>query len=74
MNVLQTKTLGENNQLDGKMKVKYDSRVTRTSGWKTQPIYDEELSTMDISSLRFLNYKYKIDIRDFSKDYSLDLK
>jgi len=56
------------------MKSQFKGKVNRTSGWETQPIYDGELSTMDMSSLRFLNYKYKSDIRDFSKDYNLDVK
>ena len=54
------------------MKVKYDTNTVRTSGWKNQPEFDNLLSDLDISSLCFLNDKYKHDIRDFPNHFDLN--
>jgi len=47
------------------MKSKYKGKVTRTSGWQSQNEYDNTLATLDVSSLKFLKYKYDKDIKDF---------
>jgi hypothetical protein len=47
------------------MKQKYDGRVNRTSGWRSQPLFDKILSDLDVSSLRFLKSDYNKKIRDF---------
>lgn len=54
------------------MKSKYEGRVTRTSGWHHQPEFDNLISDLDISSLAFLNDKYKNDIKDFPKQFDLN--
>lgn len=54
------------------MKTKYDGRVTRTSGRKTQPEFDNLLAKLDVSSLCFLNGKYMHDIRDFPNHFNLN--
>ena len=56
------------------MKSKYKGEVTRTSGWETQPVFDYLLSDLDISSLCFLNDKYKHDIRDFPNYFDFNNK
>lgn len=43
-----------------------------TSGYHSQPEYDKMLSNLDISSLKFLNGKYKSDIRAFRENFDLN--
>jgi len=47
------------------MKQKYDGKVDRTSGWRSQPLFDKILSDLDISSLRYLKRDYNKKIRDY---------
>jgi hypothetical protein len=53
------------------MKTKYKGKVPRTSGWQKQTEYDNLLSDLDVSSLKFLKFKYNKDIREFP--YQCDL-
>jgi len=54
------------------MKNKYRGKVTRTSGWSSQPEFDNELKDYHISDLVFLNHKYHIEIRDFPNHFDLN--
>jgi len=53
------------------MKSKYKGKAIRTSGWETQPDFDNLLSDLDISSLRFLKHDYNKKIRDFGNQRDL---
>jgi len=54
------------------MKNKYRGKVTRTSGWSSQPEFDNELKDYHISDLVFLNHKYHAEIRDFPNHFDLN--
>jgi len=54
------------------MKTKFNRKIPRTSGYKTQILYDRELSRMDVSSLKFLKFKYNKDIHEFPNFYDLN--
>jgi len=55
------------------MKTKFKGvKIPRTSGWTTQPRFDETISGLDVSSLRFLKHKYKKEIQDFRNHFDLD--
>jgi len=53
------------------MKTKYDSKVTRTSGWKSQNKFDNLLADLSVSSLRYLMHSYDKKIKDFGNHYDL---
>lgn len=53
------------------MRTKYKSKVTRTSGWQSDPEFDKIISDLDVSSLAILNDKYKNDIRDYPRNFDL---
>lgn len=44
----------------------------RTSGFKSQNEYDVLLSNLDISSLRFLSWKYNRDLIYFKANYNIN--
>jgi len=48
------------------MKTKYSRRGIKTSGYQSQNYYDSFLSDLDVSSLKFLKYKYNKDIKEFT--------
>ena len=48
------------------MKTKYKGKVPSTSGRQSQYQYDKLLSTLDVSSLKFLKEKYNSDIREYT--------
>jgi len=50
-----------------------ESSVIRTRGWRSQPEYDNFISNLDISSLRFLNNLYAKELRDFRNENDLYL-
>jgi len=55
------------------MKTKYyHSKTIRTDGYKSQPEYDELISDLDISSLRFLKQKKQKDINEFRSTHDLN--
>lgn len=57
------------------MKTKFnvgEGRAPRTSGWKTQWDFDNLLARLDVSSLCFLNDKYKYDIREYPQFHDLN--
>ena len=47
-------------------------KVNRTKGYKSQKEYDIEISDFDMSSLRFLKFKYKKDLLDFHNHFDLN--
>lgn len=53
------------------MKSKYRGKVTRTSGWQSQHLYDLELSNFHVSDLVALNHYYVKNIRDFPNHFDL---
>lgn len=55
------------------MKTKYyHSKTRRTDGHTSQPEFDNLLADLDISSLKFLNHKYKKEIRLFPSQFDLN--
>ncbi|MBE3093926.1 MAG: hypothetical protein IMZ52_02765 [Actinobacteria bacterium] len=54
------------------MKTKFKANIPRTDGWKNQIRFDETISDLDISSLRFLKHKYTKEIQDFRNHFDLD--
>ena len=43
----------------------------QTKGYHSQPKFDSMISNLDVSSLKFLNHKYKVDIRHFREIFDL---
>ena len=55
------------------MKERRKDTVQRINkGWQNQPEFDEEISYLNISSLRFLKHKYKKEIRDFENHFDIE--
>lgn len=55
------------------MKSKYKGKYQRTSGWETQPDYDNILADLDVSSLVFLKNKlYPSRLREFRNTHDLN--
>ena len=55
------------------MKTKFQGKVPRTSGWKSDVEFDNVLGQLDISSLCFLKDKYINDIKDYPNQYDLSI-
>ena len=55
------------------MKTKFkDTKYPKTDGWKRQPYYDEFISDLDISSLRYLAVKKQKDINYYRNTHDLN--